>query len=274
LDLIITRLRLSYFVSKANMAIDRKPTVLLVHGSWHRPCHYERLIRQLKQLGFEVVCPALPSIGKDRLGKGWHDDVLRIQETALQLFAKKKQVVLLAHSYGGIPAAAATEGLTRSERAAAGLPGGFCHVIYMSAFALPAREMSLLQSVGGSFPSWVNHGETYGQSKDRSTYLNTAALEVLYNDLPDEEVAWAQKMLVPQSQLAAEQGASFVAADVVVPQTFIVCEQDLAMPVAVQEMLIAAIPGMMSARIDASHSPFLSKPAELANIVGGIMERS
>jgi len=147
------------------MAIDRKPTVLLVHGSWHRPCHYERLIRQLKQLGFEVVCPALPSIGKDRLGKGWHDDVLRIQETALQLFAKKKQVVLLAHSYGGIPAAAATEGLTRSERAAAGLPGGFCHVIYMSAFALPAREMSLLQSVGGSFPSWVNHGETYGQSK-------------------------------------------------------------------------------------------------------------
>lgn len=96
----------------------------------------------------------------------------------------------------------------------------------------------------------------------------------MYNDLSDKEIAWAQKMLVPQSQLATEQGASFVAADVVVPQTFIVCEQDLAMPVAVQEMLIAAIPGMMSARIDASHSPFLSKPAELAEIVGGVLERS
>lgn len=147
------------------MAIDRRPTVLLVHGSWHRPGHYERLVRQLEQLGFEVVCPALPSIGKDCLGKSWHDDAHHIQETALQLFVKKKQVVLLAHSYGGIPAAAATEGLTRLERAAAGLPGGFCHVIYISAFALPVREMSLLQAVGGSFPGWVTHGEIYGQSK-------------------------------------------------------------------------------------------------------------
>ncbi|KAH7027685.1 Alpha/beta hydrolase fold-1 [Microdochium trichocladiopsis] len=256
------------------MTVDRKPAVLIVHGSWHRPCHYEFLTRQLEKLGFEAVCPALPSIGKDRLGKSWRDDVMCVREAAQQLFDRNQQVVLLGHSYGGIPASAATEGLTRLERAAAGLPGGFCHAIYLSAFALPARNLSLLQAVGGCFPDWMEFGEVGSVSKDRSTFVNEKAAEVLYNDLSHAQIRWALGELVPQSQSAVEHGIPFSAADVATPKTFIICEKDRAMTVDVQEMLIAAIPEMMSHRIDTGHSPFLSKPEELAHLVADISQAS
>lgn len=144
------------------MTIDRnfKPTFLIVHGSWHRPCHYELLTSRLQELGFDAVCPALPSIGKDRLNKGWEDDVLCIREVALALFEQNRHVVLVTHSYGGIPGAAATEGLTSAERDAADLPGGFCHVVFIAAFAVPMRGMSLIEANGGSFPDWMESGAT------------------------------------------------------------------------------------------------------------------
>lgn len=154
-----------HLIPRLDMAIDRRPAILIVHGSWHRPCHYELLTRRLEGIGFTVVCPALPSIGKGRLGKTWQDDVLCIRDVAVRLFDKNKQVLLLGHSYGGIPASAATEGLTRPERAAAGLPGGFCHVVYMSAFVLPARGLSLLSAIGGSFPDWMEHDEIGGAAE-------------------------------------------------------------------------------------------------------------
>ena len=80
--------------------------------------------------------------------------------------------------------------------------------------------------------------------------------------------------LLPQSQLAVELPVSFVATDVIVPSTFIVGERDLAMPVEVQELLVAAVPGMRSERIDAGHSPFLSHPDELAQLVASVAMRA
>ncbi|KXJ91199.1 Alpha/beta hydrolase fold-1 [Microdochium bolleyi] len=256
------------------MTRNRRPAVLVVHGSWHRPCHYELLSCRLRKLGFETACPALPSIGKDRLGKTWQDDVQCIRDVALRLFAKNKQVLLLAHSYGGIPASIATEGLTRPERAAAGLPGGFCHVAYMSAFALPASGLSLLSAIGGSFPDWMEYGEVGGTAKDRSTSIKQTARQLLYNGVPDERADWAMSKLVPQSQLAVELPVPFAATDVIVPKTFVVCEQDLAMSVEVQEMIVAAVPGMRSERISAGHSPFLSHPYALAQVVATIARRA
>ena len=38
-----------------------KPTIVLVHGGWHVPESYEKLITALEKAGYEVHCPRLPT---------------------------------------------------------------------------------------------------------------------------------------------------------------------------------------------------------------------
>ena len=48
--------------------------------------------------------------------------------------------------------------------------------------------------------------------------------------------------------------------------TYVITEQDMVFPLPAQEAL-AARSGSTAVRMDTSHSPFLSKPAELADII-------
>jgi pimeloyl-ACP methyl ester carboxylesterase len=54
-----------------------------------------------------------------------------------------------------------------------------------------------------------------------------------------------------------------------VPSTYIVTEQDASVPVAVQEQMAAHAKDVR--RIATSHSPFLSRPAELAALLDEIV---
>jgi alpha-beta hydrolase superfamily lysophospholipase len=38
-----------------------EPTIVIIHGSWHVPESYEKLISALRKAGYEVHCPRLPT---------------------------------------------------------------------------------------------------------------------------------------------------------------------------------------------------------------------
>lgn len=38
-----------------------KPTLIIIHGGWHVPESYEKLVVALEKAGYEVHCPRLPS---------------------------------------------------------------------------------------------------------------------------------------------------------------------------------------------------------------------
>jgi len=38
-----------------------KPTLVIIHGGWHVPESYEKLVVALEKAGYEVHCPRLPS---------------------------------------------------------------------------------------------------------------------------------------------------------------------------------------------------------------------
>jgi hypothetical protein len=82
-------------------------------------------------------------------------------ETAEQFFVQGREVVLIAHSYGGIPATAATQGQGVQERQAAGLNGGFHSIIFLAAFAIPVRGWDLITTFGGAYPPWLETSEKY-----------------------------------------------------------------------------------------------------------------
>lgn len=58
-------------------------------------------------------------------------------------------MVLVLHSYGGIPGSDAAETYSKSERMAKGLCGGVVRVVWISAFACDVGE-SMLDKVAGN----------------------------------------------------------------------------------------------------------------------------
>ena len=131
-----------------------KPIILMAHGVWHPPNLYDPFKHALEALGYELLVPELATMGSGKSGKIWDVDVAMLLENATPLFNQGKSVVLVGHSYGGIPACIATRRNTIYERQVAGKRGGFCHLVFLAAFAMPARYMSVQSVSGGSWLPW------------------------------------------------------------------------------------------------------------------------
>lgn len=131
-----------------------KPVIVIIHGAWQGPRQYEPLKKGLADRGFTVVQPENPSTSKDRVavsGKTPYNDAENIRQVMEEHLAAGKEIFVVCHSYGGIPATLSLEGYQITDRQAKGLPGGVRRVIYVAAFALPRPEMSALDFLGGSY---------------------------------------------------------------------------------------------------------------------------
>lgn len=144
---------------------SQKPAIIIVHGAWSLPSpSYEPLKQQLEGLGYECYLPHLRTSGGDEIrGQTWEADVKVILDTAQPLFDRGREVVIVAHSYGGVPGGAATAGNSVAERAREGKAGGFRQIIYVAAFAIPAAGMDLFAVFGGQWPPWAEFAPAYSK---------------------------------------------------------------------------------------------------------------
>jgi pimeloyl-ACP methyl ester carboxylesterase len=139
--------------------VRKKPVVLLVHGAWQTIGQYAALEGLLEQAEFTVYSTANATSGADASrirGKTHLDDVARIHAAMEEPLAQGLEIILVCHSYGGIPATVAVENYQIFERQARGLPGGVRHVVYLAAFALPQRGASLLAGLGGQYAPFMS----------------------------------------------------------------------------------------------------------------------
>ncbi|KAH8598871.1 Alpha/Beta hydrolase protein [Bisporella sp. PMI_857] len=79
-----------------------KPTILLIHGSWHLPQTYSKLTTALVGAGYELIDAG-------------------------------ETIIAITHSYGGQVGSNALYGLQLGQRP----QGGIANLIYMASFALP-----------------------------------------------------------------------------------------------------------------------------------------
>jgi len=249
-----------------------KPTILLSHGAWHPPHLYQPLKDALAKRGYTLVMPALPSMGKDARGVGWDVDTKALLDAAEPLFAEGKEVVLVAHSYGGIPATVATRGNGVAERKGYGL-GGFKHIVFLAAFAIPVAGLSQLDMIPGKqFPPWQKLiMDSEGKDIEQLFLHEDLAKPLLYNDLPDETANEFFDALVPQSYAVSIQPNDFGVTEITIPKTYIVCEKDAAFPVPLQEELASNF-GFLKKAVSGGHSAFASVPDELAEVLIQIAE--
>lgn len=145
------------------MAIS-KPTILLVPGAWHQPGLYQPLVKELERLSYTCLTVATATVGKDSHGKTWADDVVAIMAVAQPLFDEGKEVIIIGHSYGGLPTVAATKDQTTVDRASRGEIGGFKQLILLAAYVIPERG-SDLRSLGEKYPDWTEWQPEYTKVK-------------------------------------------------------------------------------------------------------------
>jgi pimeloyl-ACP methyl ester carboxylesterase len=234
---------------------------VLVHGGFHGAWCWDRVVPELERLGHEAVAVDLPGHGRRQ-----HETAPTTFEgrTGAVLDVVQRGDVLVGHSGGGFD-------ITHAANAA---PEDISHVCYLAA-GLPREgrtwpEAMAMQADGtmGDFDaaglvSLLKFGE------DGAMTVATAegAREKFYNDCDDETVEWAFERLCPErggeTSSTPVSVAGFWAADL--PRSFIVCLQDRAQERSFADLVTQRL-GVEQLAIEASHSPFLSRPRELAEL--------
>ncbi len=212
-------------------------SALLVPGSWHGAWAYDDVAARLEAAGVRVTAIDLPS---NDGASGLADDAAAVRAALEEI---GEPTVVVGHSYGGI---AISEG---AQQAAA--------LVYLCAFML-APGQALLDAMQHELPPWIELDQAAG------SHLAQTTEDVLYGDCPPEVASAAAARLTRQS-VAAIATPQSAAAWQAVPSTYVVCEADRAVPPPAQEQM-AAQAGSVE-RLDASHSPFFSRPGEVAEII-------
>jgi hypothetical protein len=118
-----------------------KPTILIVPGGFTLPELYNDVVNRVSSEGYAIQALHLPSVGyKTNVPGTMEDDAAFIASEISKHANEGKDVVLIAHSYGGLPATESTKGLSRAERQRQGKSGGLVRVAYISCLILPVGE--------------------------------------------------------------------------------------------------------------------------------------
>jgi pimeloyl-ACP methyl ester carboxylesterase len=234
---------------------------VLVHGGFHGAWCWSRTIPELQRLGHDAIAVDLPGHGS------------RVHETAtmagrLDAVASVLEPgdVLVGHSGGGFE-------ITRAADAA---PDVVRHLVYLAA-ALPLEGRVMHEALAYHDDGTM---ETDYDAAKMLQYLRitddgsmafadvAGARECFYHDCDEATARWAFDRLTPETAgdtaTTPVSVPNFWAAEP--PRSFIRCEQDRAQPRWLADVTARRL-GVEPLSIDSSHSPFLSRPAELAELL-------
>ena len=228
-------------------------TYVLVHGALNGGWCWQKVAPLLEAHGHEVVALDLPGHGEDSTavsGMTLDANVARIRDA---VDAADEPVILVGHSMGGI---AITQ--TAEE-----VPDGIAKLVYLCAFVPQEGESAAgLAHLGPQTAASVQVDERAG------TFMlpGEALRAVAFGECGEEDVAFATDRVVAESlavwaspvRITPERAGR-------VPRVYIECLRDRLIPIDDQRAMQQAVPCEQVLTIDTDHSPFLSRPHELAD---------
>lgn len=226
------------------------PRFVLVHGAWHGAWCWQRLGESLLQRDLAYDALDLPSSsGQDPLVDMTSD------VSALRRFCQGRgPLVLVAHSYAG---AVVAEAAPKIEELAG--------IVYVA--ALVPRVGQTASDVTREYGLRSDLDAT--MSRDAHGFLHLdpePAARALYGDCDEVTRQWAI------NQVSTQTFASFRTArtseNVAIASTYVICSRDHAIVPEVQERIAQRCDDVMT--MDSDHSPFLSHPDVLADMLGSM----
>lgn len=259
------------------MAATASPkAVLIVTGAWLLPNQYRKVVQGLEAKGVRVLCPRLISNDNAAIGHATlADDVALIREVAASEVAEGTQLTVLAHSYGGVVSSAALADLAPPKRGAGGAGGGVVNLVFAAAL-VPVEGSSPVDLFGGVVPPWMVRNDDDGTLE----VPGPQALQYFFNDLPADEAGEAAAALTLHPlRVPLEKIRCGAVAWRTVPVSYLICENDTAMPPAIaqQSMIDRVRKEGVEVRVfrcDGGHCPFLSVPDKVVEVVLEVMKSS
>jgi len=230
-------------------------TLILVHGAWHGGWCWERLVPLLEARGHRVLTPDLP--GHDTADGAPSTTTLEDYGHTIASLAnaQAERVVLVGHSMGGGV-------ITQAAPFSSNLAG----LIYVAAF-IPQHGDSIAALAGAGEETPLNDHVELAPSGTHTQIEKGAGAVVFYGCCAPEDQEAAGRRLIPQAIQpltdALEDPENRAAGT---PAAGVVCLQDKAVDPGLQQEMCDAR-GIPTWDMDTDHSPFLSRPDELAEVI-------
>jgi pimeloyl-ACP methyl ester carboxylesterase len=226
-------------------------TFALVHGAWHGAWCWERLGPELERRGHAAVAVDLPADDP----AATFADYAGVVAGALD--GAGDDVVVVGHSLGGltIPLVAAR----RPVRA----------LVYLCALVpIPGASLSeQLRAEPETFVAGYDAGLAIDRDRRTSRWVDFGvARERLYGDCAEADARWAFARLRPQARGANRVPCPLDALPDV-PTVAIVGAGDRTVEPAHGRRVARERLGVAAVELTGDHSPFLSRPAELADLL-------
>lgn len=240
----------------------RSRNYVLLHGAWHGAWCWDDVADRLRAQGHHVSTAELPA-RDDAAAVGAVSMPAATERVVQAVKSAPGPVVLVAHSMGGVVATQAAEEVSGDLEA----------LVYVAAFVPPNGKslIDLATSPAFEADSLVPVHVQYDFETGTCTVPPAHAHEVFYNTSGGPAAAAAaarlntetlQVQAAPMSVSEEKWGS--------VPRYYVETLQDHALPIAFQREIQEEIGFTGVVTMDTDHSPFLSSPAEFANILVGL----
>jgi pimeloyl-ACP methyl ester carboxylesterase len=268
--------------------------VVLVHGFWHGSWCWSLVTAELAGRGIASVAVDLQGHGlnagspSSRWARPFDAGAYAVEPSpvsavtatsaAAALVDQVRQIgrgracVVVAHSAGGVVASLAAEQAPELFReivyVAAIVPvSGLPAVAYLD---LPENEGSMVGPLLAADPSVVGALRFHADDADRRESVR----QTFYNDVDEATAAAAASLLGRDAPAGILGEAIAVTAQRYgsVPRSYVTCARDNTVPPALQRRYIEEMDAISTSPakvtdLDSSHSPFLSQPAALADVI-------
>ncbi|TQN67140.1 hypothetical protein CSHISOI_08374, partial [Colletotrichum shisoi] len=236
-----------------------KPTVFIVHGAWHTPAHYQPFVDVLEEKGYPCVGPELPSGDTLTPESAPEDDIRLVRKIASGLAEQGKEIVVLAHSYGGTVSTEALSGLGIKDRTVAGKAGGVRLLVYLAAFIAAGEELLQDFAPPGMFP----------RKTKPSPLRPPDASDLFYSDVPEaEHEKWASLWAATPAACSQylTKGLAYKNTDT----AYIHTEQDAVFSAEAQRVLAGRVKDLgveiREESLPSGHFPSISVPKDEAQL--------
>ncbi|CAO3615914.1 unnamed protein product [Cunninghamella echinulata] len=241
--------------------MDKKYLFVFIHGAMHGKWAFERkLLPLFEKSQYRAIAFDLPGSGEDHQTPYEEITITNYMNATLSVIennlknddGQDETVILVAHSLGGLTATLVAEKI----------PEKIHCVVYIAAFYLPDPQQRYLKDL-------PLNNDFYPTEDLKYFIIDPENIkEALYHDCEEEDVLFAQSKIRPQSSAPMFEIPQ-INSDIIkkkVNKYYITALQDVTLTPSVQELMYkGAIDNVIE--MDTSHSPFLSKPDELFNIL-------
>lgn len=271
--LILQQFPIIALTSSSITMASSKPAIVIIPGAFYSPWHYRLLHTGLESAGYNVATISLPSTGSTKPEPNMDADVSVAASAIRSYISFGQNVVVAMHSFGGLVGNCGSKGLLPKDTENG---KGVVGMVYMCA-GVPIEGMSFMDGSGGNHFPWTRLvGEDPQPNSGIFMFCDNNGADpekLFFHDCEAEVRAEAVKRLQYWSEGCLWSKATFAAWKEVESHYLICTDDQSGLSVEMQEMMTKMGDAGGSGKwkfvekVEASHSPFLSKPEETIRFV-------